>query len=173
MIRPATAADASEICAIYNHHVAHTAVTFEEQPVEPDAMRARMAEVAAAQLPWLVVDAAAAADDDGGDGTRGVAGYAYAGRWKPRTAYRFTVESTIYLAEHAIGRGLGVRLYGALLAELAALGVHAVLGGISLPNAASVALHEKLGFTKVAHFAELGWKHERWIDVGYWQRVLR
>jgi L-amino acid N-acyltransferase YncA len=161
MIRPATSDDADAICAIYNHHVAHTVVTFEEQPVAAADMRARMTDVAAAQLPWLVLEEAGE-----------VLGYSYAGRWKPRSAYRFTVESTIYLAEHAVGRGIGRALYGELLAELARLGVHAVLGGISLPNAASVALHEKLGFTQVAHFRELGWKFERWIDVGYWQLQL-
>jgi len=162
MIRPVDADDADALCAIYNHHVAHTAITFEEQPVAADDMRARIADVAAAKLPWLVVEL------DGGD----VAGFAYATRWKSRSAYRFTVESTIYLAERATGRGLGVELYRALLDELARVGVHAVLGGISLPNPASVALHEKLGFTQVAQFRELGWKFERWIDVGYWQRVL-
>ena len=117
-----------------------------------------MRDVRAQKLPWLV-----ALDADQ------CLGYAYATRWKERFAYRFSVESTVYLAPAASGRGLGSALYRALFDELKALGVHAVVGGITLPNPASVALHEKMGMRKVAHFAEIGFKFGEWVDVGYWQ----
>ena len=98
-------------------------------------------------------------------------GYAYAAPWRARAAYRHSVETSIYLAPGAGGRGLGARLYRALFAALPSH-VHAAIGGVSLPNPASVALHERLGFRKVAHFREVGRKFGRWIDVGYWQRLL-
>jgi phosphinothricin acetyltransferase len=101
-----------------------------------------------------------------------IAGYAYATEWKERSAYRFSVESTVYVAPGLAGRGIGTRLYEALLAELQRRKVHCVIGGISLPNDASVALHERLGFVKIGHFKEVGWKFDRWVDVGYWELVL-
>jgi phosphinothricin acetyltransferase len=160
-IRPAVETDAAAIAAIYAHYVRETTITFEENVVTPDDMGARMASVAAAGLPWLVV-------------SRGpdVYGYAYATPWRPRTAYRFSVETTVYLAHDAVGRGLGTRVYTDLLARLSDLGLHVALGGIALPNAASVALHESCGFRKVAHLSEVGFKFGRWVDVGYWQRAL-
>lgn len=161
MIRPAAAPDADAMARIYNHYVHGTIVTFEEEPVDSAEMAARLAEVAAAELPWIVVER---------DGE--VAGYAYASRWKGRCAYRFSVESTIYLAPSAIGKGLGKTLYERLISILCEGPAHVAIGGIALPNAASVALHERLGFEKVAHFKEVGFKFDRWIDVGYWQRAL-
>jgi phosphinothricin acetyltransferase len=161
LIRPVLPADAERICAIYNHYVAKTIVTFEEQPVTAGDMRARIAAVAE-RLPWLVLER---------DGR--IAGYAYAAPWKARSGYRHTVESSIYLAPEHVGRGLGSALYGALLEALPPLGVHCVIGGAALPNPGSVALHEKLGFSRIAHFSQVGRKFGRWIDVGYWQRTLR
>lgn len=160
-VRPVTAADAEAVAAIYNHFIAHTIVTFEEEPVDGDEMARRIADVQAAGLPWLVAER-----DDA------VVGYAYATKWRVRRAYRFSAESTIYLAPEEAGRGTGRRLYTALLEALRGLGMHAVIGGIALPNDASVALHEKLGFEKVAHFKETGFKFGRWIDVGYWEITL-
>ena len=101
-----------------------------------------------------------------------VAGYAYANRWKNRCAYSSTTESTVYLDPANTGRGLGTRLYEELLTLLRAGSYHAVIGGIALPNPASVALHERVGFSKVAHFPETGYKMDRWIDVGYWELLL-
>jgi phosphinothricin acetyltransferase len=123
-------------------------------------MRARIAEVLET-LPWLVHE------EDGR-----VLGFAYASRWKGRCAYRFAAESTVYVADGHARRGIGRALYTALLSDLRARGVHCVIGGIAQPNPASVALHEALGFSKVAHFREVGWKFGRWIDVGYWEVVL-
>jgi phosphinothricin acetyltransferase len=138
-----------------------TAITFEEEAVTEQDMAQRIADVSAAGLPWLVLEV---------DGK--VAGYAYATKWRVRPAYRYSVESTIYLDQAFAGRGLGRLLYGALLDELRKRELHLVIGGIALPNDGSVALHEKLGFRKVAHFTEVGMKFGRWIDVGYWELKL-
>lgn len=161
VIRAATAEDAGAIAAIYNHYVLETIVTFEEEPVAPEEMARRIAEVLAAGLPWLVAEEGGLA-----------AGYAYATPWRSRFGYRFSVEVTVYTAPGHEGRGVGSRLYGQLLPLLEAKGLHASMGGIALPNDASVALHEKFGFQKVAHFRESGIKFGRWIDVGYWQLLL-
>jgi len=160
-IRPAVAGDAAAIAALYNHYVLHTAITFEEEAVAAADIGARLAKVAAAGLPWLV------AERDGE-----LLGYAYATPWRERAAYRHSVESSVYLSPAAAGQGLGSRLYGVLIDNLRAQGRHAVIAGIALPNAASVALHERCGFVPVARFAEVGRKFDRWIDVGYWQLLL-
>jgi phosphinothricin acetyltransferase len=145
---------------LYNPFILGTTITFEEVAVTAEEMASRIGTVLPT-LPWLVIE------------VRGVlAGYAYATPWKSRSAYRHTVESAIYVAPAHAGRGLGTRLYGALLTELRQLGVHAVLGGIALPNAASVALHERLGFEQVGQLREVGWKLQRWVDVGYWEKRL-
>lgn len=161
MIRPATPSDGDALARIYNHYVTQTIVTFEEEPVAPAEMASRLQEVLSAKLPWLV------AEQDGQ-----VVGYAYASKWKGRVGYRFSCESTVYLEPGRTGGGLGTKLYEQLFSALQARGLHAVIGGIALPNDASVALHEKLGMRKVAHFPEVGFKFGRWIDVGYWQRVF-
>jgi L-amino acid N-acyltransferase YncA len=160
MIRSATTEDATRIAEIYNHYVLHSTITFEEQAVPVDEMRQRIAEIVDG-LPWLVW-----LEDSV------VQGFAYASKWKGRSAYRYSAESTVYLAKDSMGKGIGSRLYQALLAELRERRFHTVIGGIALPNAASVALHEKLGFEKVSQFREVGWKFNRWIDVGYWQLIL-
>jgi phosphinothricin acetyltransferase len=160
-IRPATSADAARIVAIYNRYVADTTISFEEQPVPEAEMAERIRDVADAGLPWLV----AVHEDE-------PVGYAYATRWRARPAYRYAVESTVYLADGASGRGWGALLVGRLLDRLRAAGLRTVIAGIAQPNARSVALHERLGFRKVAHFADVGYKFERWIDVGYWQLSL-
>ena len=156
-IRYALPHDAAHICTIYNHYIQTSIITFEEQPVSIDEMQTRMN----AELPWLVAK-------DEGD----IVGFAYASTWNSRCAYRFSVESTIYLDATSTGRGIGKILYSAQLEELRQLSLHSVIGGIALPNPASLALHEKLGFTKVAHFKEVGWKFDRWIDVGYWELIF-
>jgi L-amino acid N-acyltransferase YncA len=160
LVRACTPADAARICGIYNHYVRETVVTFEEVPVSVEEMSRRISDVTS-RLPWLVCER-------GGE----VCGYAYASSWKERSAYRYSVESTVYLAADATGQGIGTLLYSALLDALRATEVHVVIGGIALPNEESVALHEKLGFTKIGHFREVGWKFDRWVDVGYWEMIL-
>ena len=156
MIRDCTDADVPRICDIYNHYIRETVVTFEETPLPVAEMARRIAEVRK-RFPWLVLVLEGA-----------VAGYAYASLWKARSAYRFAVESTIYLAADAVGRGLGAPLYSALLERLPQCDAHRVLGCIALPNEPSVALHEKLGFKKIGIFDEVGFKFGRRVDVGYW-----
>jgi len=117
--------------------------------------------VQSASLPWLVAE------------RRGeVLGYAYASRWHARAAYRFSTEITVYLDHGQTRRGIGSRLYGELFPMLRAREIHAVLAVIALPGEASVALHEKVGFSKVGHFKDVGFKFGRWIDVGYWQLIF-
>ena len=160
-IRDAKSTDAKAIVAIYNHFIVNTTITFEEQAVTESDMAQRIADVQGGELPWLV------AEQDGV-----VLGYAYATKWRVRHAYRFSVESTVYLAPPFAGKGIGRLLYTALLGRLREQGCHLVIGGIAQPNAASVALHEALGFRKVAQFKEVGFKFGRWVDVGYWQLML-
>ena len=160
-IRPATVDDAHALARIYNHYVLETVVTFETTPVTRTDMTQRIIETAAIPLPWLVAETA-----------DGVIGFAYASKWKGRCAYRFAVETTIYLDHRNTGRGAGRRLYSELIAEIKLLPMRAVIGGISLPNEASIALHEKLGFRKVGHFEQVGFKLDRWVDVGYWELLL-
>lgn len=160
-IRPAIERDAAALCAIYNHYVAETCVTFETEPVPTGDMAARIERTVHGSLPWLN------AVEQGE-----IAGYACAVPWRARSAYRHSVELSVYLDRRHTGRGIGTRLYGALLDEVRARGMHAVIGGVALPNAASVALHERFGFRKVAHFGQVGHKLGRWVDVGYWQLLL-
>jgi L-amino acid N-acyltransferase YncA len=101
-----------------------------------------------------------------------VVGYTYASKWKVRSAYRYSVETTIYLEQGREGQGLGTRLYSELLRILREQGIHAAMGGAALPNEASVALHEKLGFERVATFRQVGFKFQQWVDVAYWQILL-
>jgi phosphinothricin acetyltransferase len=156
--RNAAAEDSRALARIYNHYIRETVITFEEKEVTASEMADRVARIVQLDLPWLVAEF-------GGS----VVGYAYATRWRERSAYRFSVESTVYLDPTHIGRGIGTRLYRDLLIALRKTSVRVVIGGIALPNAASVALHERLGFTKVAHFKDVGCKFGRWIDVAYWQ----
>jgi phosphinothricin acetyltransferase len=159
-LRPATPADASALARIYNHYVRESIATFEIKEIPDRVMTERLLRVLN-ELPWLVAES-----------DQGIRGYAYANWWKGRPAYRNSVETTIYLDPHEIGQGLGVQLYSDLIERLSLAGLHTAIGGIALPNQASISLHEKLGFQKVAHFRQVGHKFDRWIDVGYWQLLL-
>lgn len=160
MIRLATTADAAAIATIYNHYVSSTTITFEEEIVAIDEMAQRIASVGV-QLPWYVFER---------DGE--IVGYAYATPWRARSAYRFSVESTVYVAHDGVGQGIGRQLYSTLIEELRHRQLQVVIGGIAQPNEASVALHERLGFEKVAMFKRVGCKFDQWIDVGYWELQL-
>jgi L-amino acid N-acyltransferase YncA len=160
-IRFARESDAADIVGIYNTYVSGTCITFETESVHASEMAQRIAETLASSLPWLVAEASGQ-----------VIGYAYASKWKGRCAYRYSVESTVYLDPAHTGKGYGLLLYAALIDAIRACSMHAVIGGIALPNVSSVGLHERLGFKKVAHFEQVGHKHGRWIDVGYWQLLL-
>ena len=160
-IRPAAEEDASILADIYNPYVLETTVTFEESALKPSEMAARIAEAADVHQPFLVAQA-----------TGVPVGFAYASKWKGRCAYRYSAETTVYVARSHWRRGVGKALYVTLLDLLQRSGCHAAIGGIALPNESSIRLHERLGFTQVAHFHEVGFKFDKWIDVGYWQRLF-
>jgi phosphinothricin acetyltransferase len=160
MIRPATPSDAPAITAIYNPYVADTIISFETAPVPDEEMAGRIRRIQE-NYPWYV------REEDGV-----ILGYAYASQWKSRHAYRFAVETTVYVAPDQVRRGVGAGLYRTLLPDLKARGYHTAMGGISLPNAASVALHEHCGFKWAGTLPEVGWKLDRWVDVGYWALLL-
>jgi L-amino acid N-acyltransferase YncA len=160
-IRPAVSADAAAIASIYNHYILTTTISFEEDAVDAAEIARRMDAVQTASLPYLVTE-------EGGV----VTGYAYATPWRARRAYRSSVETSVYVQDGLHAHGIGSALYRAVLAQLAHDGYHLAIGGIAQPNAASVALHEKLGFEKVAHFKEVGCKFGQWVDVAYWQLIL-
>ncbi|HTF96468.1 MAG TPA: arsinothricin resistance N-acetyltransferase ArsN1 family B [Cellvibrio sp.] len=159
-IRACTTSDIAAICDIYNYYIGNTVITFEEQPVSITEMQNRI--TTNTQLfPWLVYEK---------DGQ--ILGYAYASRWKDRSAYKYTAEVTVYLNHLQCGKGIGTELYKALIEALAKNNIHALLACIATPNAASEKIHEQFGFQQVAHFREVGFKFGRWLDVGYWQKTL-
>lgn len=160
-IRRATANDAAAIAAIYAPYVTATIVSFETEPPDAAEMARRIAEVGDTH-PWLV----ACGDDDA------VRGYAYACPFRARPAYRFTVETTVYLADDAHRRGIGSFLYHALLPVLERQGFAQAIAAITLPNEASVRLHEGLGFHQVGTYERVGFKFREWRSVGLWQRGL-
>ena len=164
-IRLASASDAGSVWAIYAPVVESTAISFELEVPSEDEMAARITGRQPAH-PWLV----AVPDDGVSDGA--VLGYAYAGRFSGRAAHDWSVETSLYVAESAQGRGVGRSLYAALLAVLSAQGYRQAMAGIALPNPASITLHEKAGFTPVGVYRAAGWKLGAWHDVSWWQRAL-
>ena len=158
MIREATAADAGAIASIYNHYILETFISFEETPLSDQAMAERVARVQTNGCNWLVAEAQGR-----------IVGYAYSSPWNDRAAYRHSVEISVYLDSAHSGNGWGTKLYEQLFDTLRGQNVHTAIAGIALPNPASVALHEKFGMQKVAHFREVGNKFGQWLDVGYWQ----
>ncbi len=159
-IRPANAADAATIQAIYAPIVERTAISFEAETPSVEEMARRIAATQES-YPLLVAE------------RRGrVEGYAYGGPLRPRAAYRWSVEVTAYVAETARGKGAGRALYDELLSALSRDGFHMAFAGIALPNPASVAFHEAMGFEPVGVYREVGFKLGRWHDVGWWQRAL-
>ena len=159
-IRLAAGDDARDCLAIYAPEVEGTAVSFELEPPSLEEMRRRILSTLAL-TPWLVAEDGAA-----------VWGYAYAGPFRARPAYQWTTEATVYVHSGHRGKRVGKALYTALLAALRAAGYRSVVGGITLPNPASVALHEGLGFRTVGAFKAAGFKFGRWHDVGFWQLEL-
>ena len=160
-LRAATSADAAAILEIYAPYVTGSAVSFETEPPDTEAMRARI-EAGAGLYPWIV----------GEDEAGALAGYAYATAFRPRPAYRYAVETSVYLASAFQGQGIGSRLYRSLLETLEAQGFAQAIAVITLPNPASVRLHEKLGFASAGTYRQVGHKLGGWHDVGLWQRQL-
>ncbi len=165
MIRQVTQQDAADICDIYNYYIEQTVISFEEKPVSAEEMQERIYLLLASGFPWLVYETDV-------DGHRKVVGYAYADTWKTRIAYRFTLETTAYMAPNTSQKGYGSQLYEALFKALETSLVRSVIAVIALPNEASVRFHEKMGYQKAAYFKQVGYKNDQWIDVGYWQKFL-
>lgn len=160
VLRLATEDDAESILRIYAPIVRETPISFEEAPPGVEEMKERIRSTLQAS-PWLVCESETA-----------LLGYAYASRFRARPAYQWTVEVTVYVDTAHHGRGVGRELYLALLACLRAQGYRTAVAGIALPNAASVALHERLGFTRVGVFPKIGFKLAAWHDVGFWRLEL-
>ena len=162
MVRHVRLEDAEAICGIYNPYITDTVITFEENPLDIPEMAERIRSIITADYPYLVWEE-----------KEELLGYAYVGRWKERASYRFSAEDSIYLRKDCQGKGLGSALMAALLEEIRARGtLHLLTAGITMPNDPSVALHEKFGFKKCAHFNEVGFKFNAWQDVAYWQLIL-
>ena len=160
-MRCANAEDAEGILAIYAPIVRETAISFEVEAPTAEQMRGRI-EGTIEKLPWLVCE-----------WERAVMGYAYASKHRERAAYQWSVDVSVYVAEDGRGRGVARGLYTALLGMLLDLGYYSALAGIALPNPASVALHEAMGFQPIGVYRNIGYKLGAWHDVGWWQRELR
>lgn len=161
-IRLATPADAQDIQAIYAPIVASTAISFELEPPTVEEMRERIVKTLA-QLPWLVSE----------DAEGRIRGYVYASKHRERAAYQWSVDVTAYVREDARGLGIGKTLYAELQRQLVRLGYFQAFAGIALPNEASVALHESMGFQPIGVYRNVGHKRGAWHDVGWWQLALQ
>jgi L-amino acid N-acyltransferase YncA len=161
-IRPAAASDAAALAAIYGHHVLHGLGTFEEVPPSPEDMAGRMTAVTEWGLPYLVAEI---------DGL--VAGLAYAGLFRPRAAYRYTVEDSVYVAPDRVGQGVGKALLGEVIKACEAMGLRRMVAMIGdSGNAGSIGLHAALGFSRAGIMPAVGYKHGRWLDVVQMTRPL-
>ncbi len=162
-IRPAQAEDAAAIAAIYAPFVLSGTVSFETEAPDARQMRTRMA-ASDGLYPWIVAT--------NGDPQGGVLAYAYATRFRDRPAYRYVVETSVYVAGPTQGQGAGRLLYEALIDTLRAQGFTQAIGAIALPNDGSIRLHEAVGFRRAGVYREVGYKQGQWIDVGFWQCEL-
>lgn len=161
-LRAAEPGDAAAIAAIYAPYVLTGTVSFEFDPPDARAMRGRM-EASDGLYPWIVAT--------NGEG-QGVLGYAYACRFRERAAYRYVVETSVYVAGAVQGQGVGRLLYEALIDTLRAQGFTQAIGVISLPNDQSIKTHEQVGFRRAGQLREIGFKQGRWLDIGIWQCEL-
>lgn len=160
MIRNIETKDIPQICSIYNYYVQNTNASFETEPVSVTDMENRVLDFTR-EYPWLVFEKQGS-----------VLGFCYASKYRPRSAYRYTIEVTIYLDRLHLGQGIGKQLYHELFALLRARDIHSLIATIAIPNENSQSLHESLGFKQVALFKDMGYKLDQWIDVGYWQCML-
>ena len=161
-VRPATQEDLGQLNDIYNRYVVETHFTFDIEPMTIEARREWFAHYDSTGRYRVLVGVS--------DAT--VIGYASSSRWRPKPAYETSVETSIYLAPDAVGRGIGTKLYEELFKQLQREDLHRAYAGIALPNQASIALHERVGFKRVAHFTEQGRKFDRYWDVGWYEKPL-
>jgi L-amino acid N-acyltransferase YncA len=159
-IRTFQRGDEVNIARLYNTFIENSITTFETKSISDEEMLGRIENISNT-YPYLVAEV-----------ENKFAGYAYATQWKPREAYFATVESTIYMHPDFIGKGRGFALYTELLNQLKESGIHAVIGGIALPNVASIDLHLKCGFEYLGTFKEVGYKLNKWVDVSYFQKLF-
>jgi len=164
IMRPAMLPDLPALTAIYNHYVVNTAITFDLLPFEADNRRPWFDDHSSSGRHRLLV----AADQDGS-----LLGYATTSRWRPKAAYDTTVESSVYCRPDVVGRGIGSALYSALFESIAGEDIHRIVAGVSQPNPASVALHERFGFRPVGVFSNVGRKFEQYWDVAWFERPLK
>lgn len=160
MIREVNSQDAVAITRIYNEYIKNSVITFEEDIVACDEMKKRIEEITQ-KFPYFVVE------EEGQ-----VLGYAYASTFRKRVAYDQSVEISLYLHKDSFGKGYGSALMERLINACKEVNIHCLIGCITLPNDRSVALHEKYGFEKVAHFKEVGYKFKQYLDVGFWQLLI-
>jgi len=160
-IRRGKLSDAAALCGIYNYYVEHTAVTFDTVPMKTEEMERRISETLDSGLPFYVAES-------NGE----IEGYCYIHPWNTKSAYITTQEVTIYLRPDKKGHGVGTQLLRRLLDSIDRKTVHVLISGITLPNEASVRLHEKFGFRQVSDMKQVGWKLDRWRDVGHWELIL-
>lgn len=157
MIRNVQIEDAQQLLDIYNYYVVNTVVTFDLEALSLDTFKEKITTISA-DYPFIVYEE-----------NHKILGYAYGSKFRPKSAYNHTVESTVYLKHGFQGKQIGSKLYEELLYLLKQKNIHVVLGVLTLPNEASVKLHEKFNFEKVAHLKEAGLKFGKWQDVGFWQ----
>ncbi|KOV67616.1 GNAT family N-acetyltransferase [Streptomyces sp. MMG1121] len=162
VVRPASPSDLKAVADIYTHYVRHSVATFEETPPTVASWEGRLDDLAERKLPFVVAESNGA-----------VAGFAHASPWRPKPAYRHTVEDTVYLAPDATGQGLGTALLEAVIAESARAGTRQMIAVIADTGSdASLALHRRFGFTDAGHLVAVGYKHGRWIDTFLMQLTL-
>ena len=160
MIRPLHINDTQALLDIYNYYILNTTVTFdiEAQSLKPFLDKLNHIK---AEYPFIVYEE-----------NNEILGYAYGSRFRPRPAYNYVVESTVYVKHSAHGKQIGTKLYAELLKQLKETNLHTVLGVLTIPNAASIKLHEKFGFEQVANLKEVGFKFGEWQHIGIWQLKL-
>ena len=160
MIRAFKISDTQQLLDIYNYYVLNSVVTFDITPLTFKTFSEKVTRINK-DYPFLVFEE-----------KNEILGYAYGSKWRPKPAYKHTIESTVYVKHSAHRKQIGTHLYKDLLDLLKQENYHVVLGGLTLPNEASIKLHEKFGFQQVAHFKEVGLKFDKWLDVGFWELKL-
>jgi phosphinothricin acetyltransferase len=160
MIRKVEIKDAKQIVDIYNYYILNTVITFEEEELTVAEMEKRIEEKTRTN-PWIVYE------EEGH-----ILGYAYLGTFRERSAFRFTKESSIYLDKGASGKGIGSKLYKKLIKLAKEYNINVIVGVITLPNEASIAIHQNFGFERVGSIKEVGFKQNKWWDVDFWQKKV-
>ena len=160
MIRPVHINDAQELLDMYNYYVINTTVTFDIEPLTLDVFKEKIKQIIT-EYPFIVFEE-----------NNDILGYAYGSRFRPRAAYNYVAESTVYVKHTAHGNQIGSKLYAELIRLLKKTNLHTVLGVLTIPNEASIKLHEKFGFEQVANLREVGFKFGEWQHIGIWQLTL-